>query len=135
LAARRRALERSEVEVIAVRDAAELLGVSMSTMKRRVLASVERRKTPRGGRGIARHDLLALMSEPWPQKGRPISVSREIRGRILNDRRRGASLRTIAAELTADGVPTARGGQRWWASTVRSVLESDHGVGKPTRGS
>jgi hypothetical protein len=31
------------------------------------------------------------------------------------------SLRTIAATLTAEGVPTSRGGL-WHASTVRSVL-------------
>src|SRR3954451_20563839 len=95
LAARRRALERREIDVLDVRDAAQLLGVSMSTMKRRVLPSVERRKAPWGGRGIGRHELLALMVEPWPGKGRPTSVSPEIRARVLAARRRGDSLRSI----------------------------------------
>jgi site-specific DNA recombinase len=40
------------------------------------------------------------------------------------DNGRGASLRTIAAQLEAQGIATSRGGLRWHASTVRSVLNS-----------
>jgi site-specific DNA recombinase len=40
------------------------------------------------------------------------------------DNGRGASLRTIAARLEAQGIATSRGGLRWHASTVRSVLNS-----------
>jgi hypothetical protein len=39
----------------------------------------------------------------------------------------GASLRTIASSLTADGVPTARVGAKWHASTVKAVLEGQDG--------
>lgn len=36
----------------------------------------------------------------------------------------GASLRQIAAELIGQGVETARGGIRWHAASVRSILRS-----------
>lgn len=37
----------------------------------------------------------------------------------------GDSLADIAARLTDQGVPTARGGQRWYASTVRGLLTQE----------
>jgi hypothetical protein len=122
LAARRRSLERRADEVIAVREAAALLGVSLSTMKRRILPVFERRSTPWGTRGIAREELLGLMGEPWPGRGRPGELADDVRERIRIERRRGNSLRAIADGLTADGVATVHGGRRWWPSTVRQVL-------------
>ncbi|MEP9380776.1 recombinase family protein [Nocardioides sp. KR10-350] len=47
----------------------------------------------------------------------------DVRRRIANERAAGRSLRAIADGLTADGVPTARGG-RWQAATVKRILES-----------
>jgi Recombinase len=41
--------------------------------------------------------------------------------RIVRERKQERSLRTIAESLNADGVPTGRGGKRWYAATVRSV--------------
>ncbi len=37
----------------------------------------------------------------------------------------GASLGAIAARLNEAGVPTARGGARWYASTVRAILAGE----------
>jgi hypothetical protein len=34
----------------------------------------------------------------------------------------GMTLVAIAGQLNADGIPTARGGKRWWPSTVGAVL-------------
>jgi hypothetical protein len=42
--------------------------------------------------------------------------------RIERQRARGESLRSIAASLNADKVPTGQGGAQWHASAVRSVL-------------
>ena len=42
--------------------------------------------------------------------------------RIRRLREQGLTLATIAETLNADEVPTAQGGARWHASTVRSVL-------------
>jgi hypothetical protein len=50
--------------------------------------------------------------------GDPQAAGRE----ILAMRAHGKSLREIAAKLTADGIPTRRGG-RWYASTVRAILK------------
>lgn len=50
------------------------------------------------------------------------AVSEAVVRRIVAERERGASLPAIARMLTEEGVPTARGGKRWWPSTVRSVL-------------
>jgi len=47
----------------------------------------------------------------------------EVRSRIVTEHEAGASLRAIANGLTADGIPTARGGV-WAAATVRAILSS-----------
>ena len=54
--------------------------------------------------------------------GRPPLVTAEVVERIRVERAAGKSLRGIAAELNADGIPTAHGGAQWWPSTVRVVL-------------
>ena len=52
-----------------------------------------------------------------------VAPRREVVARIVAAKAGGASLRTIAAELTADAVPTAQGGAKWHASTVKAVLD------------
>lgn len=44
--------------------------------------------------------------------------------RILAEHAAGISLRRIAAGLTADGVPTARGGAAWSHATVQAVVNA-----------
>lgn len=56
--------------------------------------------------------------------GRPSGVPDEVVNRIREAREAGTSLRKIADALTVDEVPTAQGGARWYASTVKAVLES-----------
>lgn len=56
--------------------------------------------------------------------GRPRAMSLEALERITAGQRRGDSLRTIAAELEAAGIPTAHGGARWYASTIKAALSS-----------
>jgi hypothetical protein len=43
-------------------------------------------------------------------------------GPIQRHRARGHSLRAIADSLNRDRVPTAQGGKKWYAATVRHVL-------------
>jgi len=52
----------------------------------------------------------------------------EVLGRIIRERADGRSLRAIAGGLNTDGVPTARGGAAWHASTVSAVLSSPVGT-------
>lgn len=44
--------------------------------------------------------------------------------RVMRERVRGRSLRTIAAARNDDGVPQHSGGKAWYASTVAGVLRS-----------
>jgi len=53
--------------------------------------------------------------------GRPRVLPDAIRARIAGEHGKGVTLQLIADRLTVDGVPTARGGSRWHASTVRKV--------------
>ena len=56
----------------------------------------------------------------------------EVLGRIVRERADGRSLRAIAGGLNTDGVPTARGGAAWHASTVSAVLSSPLATAYPS---
>jgi len=56
--------------------------------------------------------------------GRPRVLPDDVVARIVAERSDGRTLVAIAEGLTADGVPTARGGPVWRPSTVDSVLSS-----------
>lgn len=56
--------------------------------------------------------------------GRPRTLPAGVVARIVDARASGDSLRAIADALNAEQVPTAHGGARWHASTVRAVLGS-----------
>ncbi len=55
---------------------------------------------------------------------RLVVLPSEVVQRVVQERREGRTVRGIAAGLTADGVPTARGGAVWSPSSVQSVLAS-----------
>ena len=55
--------------------------------------------------------------------GRPVEHSAEVHDLVVEARAAGATLQQIADRLTAEGLPTPRGG-RWYRSTVRSILNS-----------
>lgn len=56
--------------------------------------------------------------------GRPVAMASDVRERIVSERAGGKTLTAIADGLNSDGVPTARGGARWYASTVKAALAS-----------
>jgi len=56
--------------------------------------------------------------------GRPRTLSQDVTDRIARERTSGMTLTQIADRLTEDNVPTARGGARWYPSTVAAVLRS-----------
>ena len=66
---------------------------------------------------------LAQLKSKGVKLGAPVLLDEGVRQRIADERADGRSLRAIADGLTADGVPTARGG-RWHASTIKAVLAS-----------
>jgi DNA invertase Pin-like site-specific DNA recombinase len=57
-------------------------------------------------------------------KGNAPETAPEIRARIITLNAQGVSLNQIARDLNAEGVPTTRGGAKWYASTVRGILKS-----------
>ena len=67
-------------------------------------------------------DALAAKRAAGARLGRPSAIPLEIVERIVRERAGGAGLRVIAEGLTAEGVPTARGGTTWSTSTVQAVL-------------
>jgi hypothetical protein len=119
-------------------QAAEALGVSRTTLTRRVLPLVETVKMPWGATLIPADELERLLAEGRrsvlrepglpPERGRPASVPAEVVATIERLRVEGLSFARIADSLNADGVPTSHGGQRWWPSTVRFVLSRTRAV-------
>jgi len=74
--------------------------------------------------GARTRDALQQARARGVRLGRPVTLPEQVRQRIADDRAAGRSLRQIADQLTAEQVPTARGGDRWHASTVAAVLRS-----------
>jgi DNA invertase Pin-like site-specific DNA recombinase len=72
--------------------------------------------------GSARtREALAARRAAGVRLGRPTVLAEATEAEILRMRSTGMPLRAIADSLTERGVPTAHGGARWHASTVRSV--------------
>ena len=106
------------------------LGIDLSTPAGEFLASVMASAAQWERRIIGQRtkDALAARRAAGVRLGRPSGVPVEIVRRIVEARAAGQSLRTIADLLTGEGVPTAQGGQRWHASTVRAVVSSQAAV-------
>jgi hypothetical protein len=113
------------------KQAAEALGVSISTIDRRLVPAVHTVKTPWGQRLIPAAELERFLRDHLeppraPNErgtpGRPPSLPRRTVERIRLEYARGHGLADIARQLNADRVPTAHGGRQWWPSTVRAVL-------------
>lgn len=67
-------------------------------------------------------EALAVKRAQGVKLGRPAVLPDAVVKRIRKEHKAGKSLRAIAAALTADGVPTARGGAVWQVSTIQKVL-------------
>ena len=111
-------------------QAAEALGISRSTL-RRLLPYIDTIELPWGAKLIPVDELERLAAErrrtARPRlepatRGRRPAVPPEIAKRIHDERSSGKSLRQIAADLNAERIPTAHGGEEWWPSTVRAIL-------------
>lgn len=56
--------------------------------------------------------------------GRPRVMADSVRERIGELREEGLSMAKVAARLNEESIPTAHGGKRWYASTVKRVLDT-----------
>ena len=67
-------------------------------------------------------EALAVKKAQGVRLGRPSVLSRDVVARIVSERDEGRTLREIAEGLTADGIRTARGRDKWGTSGVQAVL-------------
>lgn len=102
------------------------LGIDLSTPQGQLMANVmasfaayERELIRQRTR-----DALAALKMRGKRLGRPVVVSPSTRALIGRWRAAGCTWQGCADALNASGVPTAHGGKRWYASTVRSVMRS-----------
>lgn len=102
------------------------LGIDLSTPAGEFLASVMASAAQWERRIIGQRtrDALAAKKAAGVRLGRPSEVPVAILDRIASARSAGRSLRGIAADLTASGVPTIRGGAEWSASSIQAILTS-----------
>src|SRR6185295_18467610 len=111
------------IEAVESGRAAGLLAAKLDRVSRSVLDTASlMEQARRGGWELVTCD-LAVNKAQGVRLGRPSALPREVVARIVAAKAGGASLRSIAAELTADAVPTAQGGAKWHASTVKAVLD------------
>lgn len=84
-----------------------------------VFAQLERRLI-----GQRTREALAAKKAQGVQLGRRSTLDTAVVGRIVSAHLAGGSLRAIADQLNADGVPTGQGGSIWRHSAVAAVLRS-----------
>lgn len=86
-----------------------------------VLAAIDQRE--REVRGERASEALAAKRERGERAaGRPSALPDDVLARIARLREDGHTLRGIASVLEDDGIPTATGCDRWYASTVSTAL-------------
>ena len=127
-----RPAERVERLTYTRRQAAEALGVSLSTIDRRVVPVLDTFFNAQGMRLIPVDELKRYIAEnkraaraairPRQRPGRRPNVRSDVVARIRKEYAEARSLAEIARGLDADGVETAQGGRKWWPSTIRTVL-------------
>lgn len=74
--------------------------------------------------GVRTREGMAQRRAEGVRLGRPRTTPDDVVARIREARAEGQSLRRIADSLNEDQVPTSQSGSRWYASTVKAVLES-----------
>ena len=115
----------TEPRILTLIEAADFAGVATSTVRRWVESGVLAGRDRNGWIYVNAAEVAQLAAERRP--GRPRELPPDVPERIRAEHDAGRPLRRIAAGLNLDGVPTAHGGRRWWASTVRAVLASASG--------
>jgi DNA invertase Pin-like site-specific DNA recombinase len=70
-------------------------------------------------------EALQALKAQGAQLGTPehLRIPGDVRERIVGLRDQGATYQAICDQLQADGIPTARGGSRWFPSTIQKVLD------------
>jgi hypothetical protein len=129
--------EPVEILVYSREQAAQALGVSLTTLDRRVVPAIATVKTEWGARLIPVGELERYLTERTEEprtprrgatrSGRRSTLPAEVVARVHHERAHGSSFAEIAHRLNRDGVATGQGGRQWWPSTVRAVLRRSAG--------
>lgn len=90
----------------------ECLGSILAAVAQLELANIRKRTK----------DALAVKKAQGYRLGRPATMPDETRARINALRNSGVTLQGVADTLNAEGIPTARGGSKWYASTVQKAI-------------
>jgi DNA invertase Pin-like site-specific DNA recombinase len=72
--------------------------------------------------GLRTQEALAEVAKT-KRLGAPVLIDARVQADILRLHAEGASLRQIAEALNSSGTQPADGGKRWYASTIKSVLD------------
>ena len=73
--------------------------------------------------GLRTREALAVKKAQGIRLGRPTLIDSDVETLIAEYRAEGLSMAKIADQLNAQDVPTANGGAKWYASTVKVVLD------------
>ncbi len=100
------------------------LGVDLSTPAGEMVATIMAALAQWERRVISQRtrDALAARKRDGVRLGRPITLSPDVEGMIVAMSDAGASLGSIASTLNECRIPTAQGGAKWRASSVKSVM-------------
>jgi len=71
-------------------------------------------------------DALAVKRARGGRLGAVPALPVEVTRRIVGERAADRTLQAIADGLMADGIPTSRGGTRWYPATIKAVATSDN---------
>ena len=102
------------------------LGIDLSTPAGEFMASLLPSAALRERRlvGQRTREGLAVKRAQGVRLGRPAVLPQQLVDRIVTQRATGMTLAAIADVLNGESIPTARGGARWYASTVSAILNS-----------
>lgn len=106
------------------------LGVDTTSITGRAMAQVTVTFAEMERRRIRERTIAAMAKMPAASRermrngGRPRVLAAETEARVRELRAEGLTLAGIAETMTAEGVPTAKGG-KWWPATVRQILERE----------
>lgn len=100
------------------------LGIDLATMNGRLFATILSGLAEWEAEVIGQRTSAGMQAkkETGSRFGRKSKLPAEVATRIVSERRAGRTLVQIAAELTAEGIPTATGKATWHASTVKQAL-------------
>jgi len=106
------------------------LGIDLTTAAGEFMANVMASAAQWERRIIGQRtrEALAVKRAQGVRLGRPVLLAPEVAARIVAAHEGGAGWSAIARDLNADAVPTAHGGARWHASTVRAIVLAHEGT-------